>query len=139
MPARRPPALKAIISVCSTEDRFGGDIHYMGGGLLNDNLWWGSIMLAYQARPADPALVGDAWRPQWIERLRHTPFWPAPVMATLWAWAAEANPANSVARIAEDRAADEICIRFLGFLPPAPTGCGWRNLVSIRDRPMTVR
>jgi putative CocE/NonD family hydrolase len=75
--ARRPPALKAIISVCSTEDRFGGDIHYMGGGLLNDNLWWGSIMLAYQARPADPALVGDAWRPQWIERLRHTPFWPA--------------------------------------------------------------
>ena len=75
--ARRPPALKAVISVCSTEDRFGGDIHYMGGGLLNDNLWWGSIMLAYQARPADPALVGDAWRAQWIERLRHLPFWPA--------------------------------------------------------------
>ena len=75
--ARRPPALKAIISVCSTEDRFGGDIHYMGGGLLNDNLWWGSIMLAYQARPADPALLGEAWRAQWIERLNHMPFWPA--------------------------------------------------------------
>ena len=75
--ARRPPALQAIISVCSTEDRFGGDIHYMGGSLLNDNLWWGSIMLAYQARPADPALVGEGWRAQWIERLRHMPFWPA--------------------------------------------------------------
>jgi putative CocE/NonD family hydrolase len=75
--ARRPPALKAILSVCSTEDRFGGDIHYMGGALLNDNLWWGSIMLAYQARPADPALLGDGWRAQWIERLNHMPFWPA--------------------------------------------------------------
>lgn len=75
--ARRPPALKAIITVCSTEDRFGGDIHYMGGGLLNDNLWWGSIMLAYQARPADPELVGDSWRAQWLERLAHMPFWPA--------------------------------------------------------------
>jgi putative CocE/NonD family hydrolase len=75
--ARRPPALKAILSVCSTEDRFGGDIHYMGGGLLNDNLWWGSIMLAFQARPADPLLVGAGWRAQWIERLHHLPFWPA--------------------------------------------------------------
>lgn len=74
--ARRPAALKAVITVCSTEDRFGGDIHYMGGGLLNDNLWWGTIMLAYQARPADPALVGDGWREQWLERL-DMPFWPA--------------------------------------------------------------
>jgi putative CocE/NonD family hydrolase len=74
--ARRPPALKAIITVYSTEDRFGGDIHYMGGALLNDNLWWGSIMLAYQARPADPALVGEGWRRQWRERLDAMPFWP---------------------------------------------------------------
>ena len=29
--ARRPPALKAIITVCSTDDRFADDIHYMGG------------------------------------------------------------------------------------------------------------
>jgi hypothetical protein len=75
--ARRPPALKAIITVCSTDDRFGDDIHYMGGCLLNDNLWWGSIMLAYQGRPPDPALVGQDWRRQWLERLEHMPFWPA--------------------------------------------------------------
>jgi predicted acyl esterase len=49
----------------------------MGGALLNDNLWWGSIMLAYQARPADPALVGEGWRDQWLERLRTLPFFPA--------------------------------------------------------------
>ncbi|SDR53336.1 hypothetical protein SAMN05519103_04700 [Rhizobiales bacterium GAS113] len=75
--ALRPPALKAIITVCSTDDRYADDIHYMGGTLLNDNLWWGTIMLAYQARPADPRLVGEAWRDQWLERLQALPFFPA--------------------------------------------------------------
>lgn len=75
--ALNPPALKAIITVCSTDDRYADDIHFMGGTLLNDNLWWGSIMLAYQARPADPLLVGEAWRAQWQHRLDHLPFFPA--------------------------------------------------------------
>ncbi|HEY0214315.1 MAG TPA: CocE/NonD family hydrolase [Paenirhodobacter sp.] len=75
--ARRPPALKAIITCYSTDDRFRDDIHYMGGNLLNDNLWWGTIMLAYQARPLDPAIVGDAWRAAWLDRLRDLPFFPA--------------------------------------------------------------
>jgi putative CocE/NonD family hydrolase len=75
--ALRPPALQAIITVCSTDDRYADDIHYMGGALLNDNLWWGAIMLAYQARPPDPALVGESWRGQWLERLRRMPFFPA--------------------------------------------------------------
>ena len=56
---RRPPALKAVISIDSTVDRYADDIHYKGGCLLNENHWWGDIMLAYQARPADPALFGD--------------------------------------------------------------------------------
>jgi putative CocE/NonD family hydrolase len=75
--ARRPPALRAIITVCSTDDRFADDIHYMGGCLLTDNLWWGAIMLAYQARPGDPALLGEDWRAAWLARLDHMPFWPA--------------------------------------------------------------
>ena len=75
--ARRPPALKAIITGCSTVDRFADDIHYMGGNLLNDSLWWGTIMLAFQSRPPDPALVGEGWREAWIARLKHLPFWPA--------------------------------------------------------------
>ncbi len=75
--ARRPPALKAIITVCSTDDRFADDIHYSGGCLLNDNLWWGAIMLAYQGRPPDPAVVGAGWREQWLARLDHMPCWPA--------------------------------------------------------------
>lgn len=75
--ARRPPALKAVISAYSTDNRFTDDIHYMGGLLLNDNLWWGTIMLAYQARPLDPEIVGDSWRASWLERLEQLPFFPA--------------------------------------------------------------
>ncbi|MGC6387362.1 CocE/NonD family hydrolase [Ewingella sp. S1.OA.A_B6] len=75
--AHRPAALKAIITVCSTDDRYADDIHYKGGCLLNDNLWWGGIMLAYQSRPADPALVGDGWYNEWLHRLENMPFFPA--------------------------------------------------------------
>ncbi|MBD9528556.1 CocE/NonD family hydrolase [Paracoccus sp. PAR01] len=75
--ARRPPALKAIISAYSTDDRFRDDIHYMGGALLNDNLWWGTIMLAYQSRPLDPEIVGEDWRKAWLDRIEKLPFFPA--------------------------------------------------------------
>ena len=75
--ARRPPALKAIIPVCFTDDRYADDIHYMGGCLLNDNLWWGATMLAYQARPPDPRIVGERWRAMWRDRIESMPFWPA--------------------------------------------------------------
>jgi putative CocE/NonD family hydrolase len=78
--AHRPPALAAILTVCSTDDRYTDDIHWMGGCLLNDNHWWGAIMLAYQSRPPDPAIVGERWRDMWRERMEHLPFFPA-----LWA------------------------------------------------------
>jgi uncharacterized protein len=75
--ARRPPALKAIITTFSTDNRYSDDIHYMGGCLLNDNLWWGSVMLAYQSRPLDPKIVGAEWRERWLERIEKLPFFPA--------------------------------------------------------------
>jgi hypothetical protein len=75
--AMRPQPLKAVLSVCSTDDRYADDIHYMGGCLLNDNHWWGAIMLGYQARPADPRLFGEGWRDNWLKRLNEMPFWPA--------------------------------------------------------------
>ena len=74
MAARRHPALKAIITLMSTDDRYADDVHYKGGALLaSDMLWWASTMLAYNARPADPAIVGEAWRKSWMERLEQTP------------------------------------------------------------------
>jgi uncharacterized protein len=75
--ARRPPELKAIITVCSTDDRFRDDAHYMGGCLLNENLIWGSVLMSYNAYPPDPELVGGRWRAMWRDRLEHVTFFPA--------------------------------------------------------------
>jgi uncharacterized protein len=72
--ALRPPELGAIISVASTDDRYADDVHYMGGCVLAwTALPWASTMLAYNALPPDPAVVGDAWRRTWHDRLDQTP------------------------------------------------------------------
>ena len=72
--ARRPPQLKAIITVCSTDDRYADDVHYMGGCVLgSDMLAWASTMLAYNAQPPDPRHVGERWREMWLERMEKTP------------------------------------------------------------------
>ena len=70
--ARRPPQLKAVISMLSTDDRYADDVHYMGGALLTRNLTWASLMLAYMALPPDPETVGDAWRAMWFTRLNES-------------------------------------------------------------------
>jgi uncharacterized protein len=75
--AKQPPALKAIITLCSTDDRYADDIHYKGGLLLNENMGWGATMLSYSSRPPDPMLVGEKWREMWFDRLEQEPFLPA--------------------------------------------------------------
>jgi hypothetical protein len=70
--ALRPPALKAIITLCSTDDRYADDIHYMGGCHINVNLGWASTMFANSSRPPDPEVVGERWRAMWLERLDNT-------------------------------------------------------------------
>jgi putative CocE/NonD family hydrolase len=68
--ALAPPALKAIVTVCSSDDRYGDDVHYFGGALLGvDMLAWATTMLAFTARPPDPTRVGDAWNDLWMQRL----------------------------------------------------------------------
>ncbi len=76
--ARRPEGLGAIITVCSTDDRYADDIHYMGGCLLGDNLSWASTMFAYNSQPPDPATVGEKWRELWLERLEGSGLWLEP-------------------------------------------------------------
>jgi predicted acyl esterase len=72
--AHRPPALKAIITVCSTDDRYTDDCHYMGGCVLgSDMLNWASIMFSYNGLPPDPLVVGERWREMWFDRLENTP------------------------------------------------------------------
>jgi putative CocE/NonD family hydrolase len=72
--ARRPPELKAIITIASTDDRYADDVHYMGGCLLaSQMLPWASVMFAYNATPPDPRFVGERWREMWLNRMEHTP------------------------------------------------------------------
>lgn len=73
--ALQPEPLKAVISVCSTDDRYADDVHYMGGAMLLDNLSWASIMFAGNACPPDPAIVGDNWQALWLERLKGSGLW----------------------------------------------------------------
>jgi len=73
--AMRPPELRAVVSVCSTDDRYADDVHYMGGCMLGDNISWAAQMFAFNAMPPDPALVGEAWRDMWLARLQANEPW----------------------------------------------------------------
>jgi hypothetical protein len=75
--ARRPPALKAIITLCAGDDRYADDAHYMGGCLLNENQIWGTVFFAGNALPPDPLLAGEGWREAWLQRLQANRPFPA--------------------------------------------------------------
>lgn len=118
--ARQPPALKAVISLCSTVDRYADDIHYKGGCLLNENFGWASTMLSYSSRPPDPALVGDRWREMWLERLENQPF-----LAPLWLRHQDRDTYWKRGSICEDFSAIKAAVLSIGGWHD-----GYRNTVS---------
>src|SRR5436853_1018410 len=71
--ALRPPALKAIVTLCSTDDRYADDVHYMGGAKLDAGFGWAAFIFSDICHPPDPALVGERWRAMWLERLDALP------------------------------------------------------------------
>lgn len=72
--ARRPAALGAVVTVNSSVRRYTDDCHYTGGSVnAHDMLSWATTMLTFDARPPDPAIVGEGWREQWHERLAVAP------------------------------------------------------------------
>ncbi len=71
--ALRPPALKAIVTICSTDDRYADDVHYRGGAKLNAGFGWASFFFSDMTHPPDPLLVGERWRAMWRERLEKLP------------------------------------------------------------------
>lgn len=73
--ARRPAALKAVVTLCSTDDRYADDIHFMGGAVLVDKLAWGATAFAIAMTPPDPLIVGPRWRDMWLERLEGNGCW----------------------------------------------------------------
>jgi predicted acyl esterase len=71
--ALRPPALKAIVTLCSTDDRYANDVHYMGGAKLTAGFGWAGFFFADMCHPPDPLLVGARWRTMWLDRLDALP------------------------------------------------------------------
>ncbi|WP_079174106.1 CocE/NonD family hydrolase [Streptomyces mirabilis] len=69
--ALAPEPLKAIVTVCATDDPYDNDGHRMGGSVLAvETHARAATALADVARPPDPAHVGQAmWRDMWVKRL----------------------------------------------------------------------
>lgn len=44
---------------------------------MNDNFWWGNIMLAYMCRAIDSEIKPDTWKEESVKRLEEMPLWPA--------------------------------------------------------------
>ncbi len=107
--ARRPPALKAIVTLCSTDDRYADDVHYDGGCVGSDMLQWASSMLGWNGWPPDPAIVGERWREMWLERLRSAPPFIEPWLAT-----SAATRTGSRARCARTSRAIEAAVYAVG-------------------------
>lgn len=71
----RPEALKAVIVCAGSDDRWSDDVHYMGGAMMFDNVSWASSMFGWLSAAPDPAVVGDAWKRMWKERIDNVDYW----------------------------------------------------------------
>jgi predicted acyl esterase len=74
--ATRPAALKAIVPIYSSDDRFNDDVHNLGGALrLLDLVDYPSFMIAMNAMPPVPALWSGDWRAEWQHRVESNKPW----------------------------------------------------------------
>ena len=72
-----PPQLKAILPMHALADRYNQDVHYHGGCLpVHESVAWAGRMVALNALPPLPEIVGDEWKALCLERLENTPQWP---------------------------------------------------------------
>jgi uncharacterized protein len=74
--AERPPALKAVVAIYASDDRYTDDVHYTGGAVkLLDLVDYPLYMVALNALPPVPAIAGPAWRERWRERVERLEPW----------------------------------------------------------------
>lgn len=72
-----PPRLKAIAAMHALVDRYMDDVHYHGGCLpVNESVAWAGRMVALNALPPLPEIVGERRYTLWRDRLERTPQWP---------------------------------------------------------------
>jgi putative CocE/NonD family hydrolase len=72
---RNPPALKAIVPLFATDDRYTDDVHSAGGTLrAASQIGYPLRMIALNALPPTPEI--DGWAEAWSERLEYGRPWP---------------------------------------------------------------
>jgi uncharacterized protein len=72
----RPQALKAVIPIFATDDRYADDVHYVGGVLKQlDLVDYPAYMVAMNALPPVPSVFGLNWRDEWERRVKQTEPW----------------------------------------------------------------
>ena len=88
--ARNPPALRGIVAIHSSDDRYADDVHYIGGCVLaTDMLHWSACMTAYTAsrptrgrgrglargRGASGSRRWSRWVATWLAHQRRDDYW----------------------------------------------------------------
>jgi uncharacterized protein len=74
--AHRPAALKAVIAIYASDDRYTDDVHYMGGLVKAlDLVDYPLYMVAMNGLPPVPDLAGDGWHDAWRARVEATEPW----------------------------------------------------------------
>jgi putative CocE/NonD family hydrolase len=74
--AEGPPALKAVIAIYASDDRYSDDVHYTGGAVkLLDLVDYPLYMVALNALPPVPQVAGAGWRERWRERVEGLDPW----------------------------------------------------------------
>lgn len=71
---QQPPHLRAIVPMYATDDRYTDDCHYTRGGNMRmyyDVGTYGGNMVAMNALPPLPELVGPNWAAMWLSRLEN--------------------------------------------------------------------
>ncbi|MFL6132215.1 MAG: CocE/NonD family hydrolase [Nocardioidaceae bacterium] len=72
----RPPALKAVCAIYSSDDRWTDDVHWRGGALrLIDLVDYCHYMTPMSMLPPVPAVWGAGWREEWQRRLQTQEPW----------------------------------------------------------------
>lgn len=118
--ARAPEALKAVITIGTTVDRYNDDIHYKGGIQLGENIGWSATAMSWFSMPPDPALVGDKWRDIWLNRLENAPF-----QASTWCRHPDRDAYWKHGSICEDYSTIKAAVLVMGGLHD-----GYRNAMA---------
>jgi len=71
-----PPALKAILPMYATDDRYNDDVHYYGGSLIGiEQVLYPAMMVTMNAVPPYPETAAGEWASIWQQRLEGNQPW----------------------------------------------------------------